>query len=176
MGQRLVITMLAASLCSTFALGGIPEKQWGIGIQLNHPFTGLSIRFFTPDGYGLEINVFPIPDTSYDPTATKTRALTVTCSAKLLYPIRLDETVKYYFGIGISTTFTLLKLEEENGANGSIQTQWLNTVLAGMGVIEVEGLWLPRLAGTFEYGLSWAPLDPLNLSFFNGGIGFHYYI
>jgi hypothetical protein len=49
-------------------------------------------------------------------------------------------------------------------------------VIAGMGVIEVEGLMLDRLAGSFEYGLSWDVFDPLDFSFFNGGIGFHYYI
>ncbi|MCX6095528.1 MAG: hypothetical protein NT125_02205 [Candidatus Bipolaricaulota bacterium] len=45
-----------------------------------------------------------------------------------------------------------------------------------MGVFEVERIWFPRRAGTFEYDLPWDLVNPLNLSLPAGGLGAHYYI
>jgi len=174
--------LLTFGLVLLFALigqAGLPEKGWGVGIQLNYPFTGLSVRFFNADGIGFEFNIFPNP-TSRDVEGNhEVRRLELTLSGKLLYPVRQDENVNYYFSGGAAITFAF---EEEETAltegikQPTIHSSMEGAILSGMGVIEVEGIWLDRLVGTFEYGLTWDLFDPLNFSFLSGGIGAHYYI
>ncbi len=174
--------LLTFGLVSLFALigqAGLPEKGWGIGIQINYPFTGFSVRFFNADGIGFELNIFPNPTSRYVEGDYEVRRLELTLSGKLLYPVRQDENVNYYFSGGAAITFAF---EEEETAltEGMEQPAILSgidgAILSGMGVVEVEGIWLDRLVGTFEYGLTWDLFDPLNFSFLSGGIGAHYYI
>jgi len=179
--------LLIFGLVSLFALigqAGLPDKGWGVGIQLNYPFTGLSVRFFNAEGIGFELNIFPNP-TSRDvksPEGSESyevRRLELTLSGKLLYPVRQDENVNYYFSGGAAITFAFE--EEEPALTEGIKQPMIHSgmegaILSGMGVIEVEGIWLDRLVGTFEYGLTWDLFDPLNFSFLSGGIGAHYYI
>ncbi len=174
--------LLTFGLVSLFALigqAGLPEKGWGIGIQINYPFTGFSVRFFNADGIGFEFNIFPNPTSRYVEGDYEVRRLELTLSGKLLYPVRQDENVNYYFSGGAAITFAF---EEEETAltegmeQPTIHSGMEGAILSGMGVIEVEGIWLDRLVGTFEYGLTWDLFDPLNFSFLSGGIGAHYYI
>jgi len=182
MNKRSVL--LAFGLVALYVLvaqSGLPEKGWGIGVQVNYPFTGFSIRYFTPDGIGFEFNIFPNPTPRYvNPKEEpyEVRRLELTLSAKLLYPVRQDEDVNYYFSAGTALTFAFEEVEPvlEGTNRPAIQSSLEGTILSGMGVIEVERIWLDRLVGTFEYGLTWDVFDPLNFSFFAGGIGAHYYI
>ncbi len=180
MVKRSLLLVLAAVFVIAFAgYADLPDKQWGIGIQLNYPFTGFSIRLFTPEGLGFEFNIFPNSTSRYLDDGTELRRLELTLSGKLLYPVREDGNVNYYFSGGAAVTFAFEQSEEDVRSGLSSPSIRLNVddvVIAGMGVIEVEGIWLERLVGTFEYGLSWDLFDPLNFSFFNGGVGFHYYI
>jgi len=174
--------LLAFGFVVLFALigqAGLPEKGWGIGIQINYPFTGLSVRFFNADGIGFEFNIFPNPTSRYVEGDYEVRRLELTLSGKLLYPVRQDENVNYYFSGGAAITFAFE--EEETALTEGIKQPTIHSgiegaILSGMGVIEVEGIWLDRLVGTFEYGLTWDLFDPLNFSFLSGGIGAHYYI
>jgi len=174
--------LLAFGFVVLFALigqAGLPEKGWGIGIQINYPFTGFSVRFFNAEGIGFEFNIFPNPTSRYVEGDYEVRRLELTLSGKLLYPVRQDENVNYYFSGGAAITFAF---EEEETAltegikQPTIHSSMEGAILSGMGVIEVEGIWLDRLVGTFEYGLTWDLFDPLNFSFLSGGIGAHYYI
>jgi len=177
--RSLPLVLVAVFIIASAGYAGLPDKQWGIGIQLNYPFTGFSIRLFTPEGLGFEFNIFPHPSSRYLDDGTELRRLELTLSGKLLYPVRQDGNVNYYFSGGAAVTFAFEQSEEDVRSGLSspkIQSNLDDLVIAGMGVIEVEGIWLDRLVGTFEYGLSWDLFDPLNFSFFNGGIGFHYYI
>jgi len=165
--------LLIFGLVSLFALigqAGLPDKGWGIGIQLNYPFTGLSVRFFNAEGIGFEVNIFPNPTSRYVEGDNEVPRLELTLSGKLLYPVRQDENANYYFSGGAAITFAFE--EEETALTEGME----GAILSGMGVIEVEGIWLDRLVGTFEYGLAWDLFDPLNFSFLSGGIGAHYYI
>ncbi len=163
------------------AQSDLPEKGWGIGVQVNYPFTGFSIRYFTAEGIGFEVNIFPNPTTRYveaEEESYEVRCLELTLSGKLLYPVRQDENVNYYFSGGGAMTFAF---EEEGPVvegkdRPAIRSELAGALLSGMGVIEVERIWLDRLVGTFEYGLTWDIFDPLNFSFFAGGIGAHFYI
>jgi hypothetical protein len=179
MRQVTSLAILVVLVFSVVASASLPEKHWGIGVQLNYPFTGFSIRLFTPDGLGFEFNIFPNPTSRYLDDGTELRRLELTLSGKLLYPVRQDGNVNYYFSGGAAVTFAFEQSEEDVRSGLSspkIQSNLDDLVIAGMGVIEIEGIWLDRLVGTFEYGLSWDLFAPLNFSFFNGGIGFHYYI
>ena len=174
--------LLIFGLVSLFALigqAGLPEKGWGVGIQVNYPFTGLSVRFFNAGGIGFEFNIFPNPTSRDVDGDHEVRRLELTLSGKLLYPVRQDENVNYYFSGGAAITFAFE--EEETALPEGMKQPMIHSgiegaILSGMGVIEVEGIWLDRLVGTFEYGLTWDLFDPLNFSFLSGGIGMHYYI
>lgn len=174
--------LLTFGLVLLFALigqAGLPDKGWGVGIQLNYPFTGLSVRFFNAEGIGFELNIFPNPTSRDVDGDHEVRRLELTLSGKLLYPVRQDENVNYYFSGGAAITFAFE--EEETALTEGIKQPTIHSgmegaILSGMGVIEVEGIWLDRLVGTFEYGLTWDLFDPLNFSFLSGGIGAHYYI
>lgn len=174
--------LLTFGLVLLFALigqAGLPDKGWGVGIQLNYPFTGLSVRFFNAEGIGFELNIFPNPTSRDVDGDQEVRRLELTLSGKLLYPVRQDENVNYYFSGGAAITFAFE--EEETALTEGIKQPTIHSgmegaILSGMGVIEVEGIWLDRLVGTFEYGLTWDLFDPLNFSFLSGGIGAHYYI
>jgi len=172
------LAILAVLMISVFGWASIPDKGWGIGIQLNYPFTGFSVRVSSPDGPGIEFNIFPNPiGRSSDDGAVSRLELTI--SGKVLFPVRVDANVSYYLAAGGAMVFVFTELKEDVEAgpqSPEIVSSLSKAVLAGMGVIEVEGLMLDRLAGSFEYGLSWDVFDPLDFSFFNGGIGFHYYI
>jgi len=174
--------LLIFGLVSLFALigqAGLPDKGWGIGIQINYPFTGFSVRFFNAEGIGFEFNIFPNPTSRYVESDYEVRRLELTLSGKLLYPVRQDENVNYYFSGGAAITFAFE--EEETALTEGMKQPTIHSgiegaILSGMGVVEVEGIWLDRLVGTFEYGLTWDLFDPLNFSFLSGGIGAHYYI
>jgi hypothetical protein len=176
-------------LVALLAQAEIPDKGWGIGIQFNYPFTGFSIRWFHADGLGVEFNIFPNPSSRPvdlgetasgpdSPEKREVRRLELSLSAKVLLPVRRDGNVNYFFAGGPALTFVF----EEAVAplpgtdRPKIGSRLERAILSGMGAIEVEGIWLPRLAGTFEYGLTWDLLDPLNFSLLAGGIGAHYYI
>lgn len=173
-----LLAIVALLTVGVLGYATIPDKGWGIGIQLNYPFTGFSVRVSSPDGPGFEFNIFPNPiGRSSDDGAVSRLELTI--SGKLLFPVRVDANVSYYLAAGGAMVFVFTESKEdlEAGAESpEIETSLGKAVIAGMGVIEVEGLMLDRLAGSFEYGLSWDVFDPLDFSFFNGGIGFHYYI
>lgn len=160
----------------------LPNKGWGIGVQVNYPFTGFSLRYFIPGGAGFEFNILPSPDSrdvEAEGESVEVRRLKLTLSGKALLPVRQDENVNYYFSGGAALTF-LFEEDEDAVLEGvkpvPIHSDLDGAILSGMGVIEVEGIWLDRLVGTFEYGLTWDLFDPLNFSFFAGGIGAHYYI
>jgi len=148
--------LLTFGLVSLFALigqAGLPEKGWGIGIQLNYPFTGLSVRFFNAEGIGFELNIFPNPTSRYVEDDNEVRRLELTLSGKLLYPVRQDENANYYFSGGAAITFAF---EEEETAptegmkQPTIHSGMEGAILSGMGVIEVEG------SGSTVW---WAPLS-----------------
>ncbi len=179
MKRAALIAMLATLLFAIVGYASLPDKGWGIGVQLNYPFTGFSIRYFNPSGLGFEFNIFPNHTMRYLDNGDAIKRLDLTLSGKLLYPVRQDANVNYYFAGGAALTVAFEESEDDvrSGVeHPAIQSSLDDVVIAGMGVIEVEEMWLNRLVGTFEYGLSWDLFNPLDFSFFNGGIGFHYYI
>lgn len=179
MKRAALIAVLIALLFVVAGYAGMPDKAWGIGIQLSYPFTGFSIRFFNPSGLGFEFNIFPNHTTRYLDNGTPLKRLDLTLSGKILFPVRQDANVNYYFSGGAAVTFGFEESEDDVLAgveHPAIHSALDDVVIAGMSVIEVEEMWLERLVGTFEYGLSWDLFNPFDFSFFNGGIGFHYYI
>lgn len=149
----------------------IPNKGWGLGLQFNYPFTGLSIRFFNAKGIGFELNIFPQP-------TPEEHQLKLTISGKVLYPVRQDKSINYYLcgGGGITFDFEEKETPPQKALKKQprIHSKVDKTFLAGVGALEFERIWLDRMAATFEYGLTWEPLT-LNLSLLTGGLGIHYY-
>ena len=162
-------------------------KGWGIGYQVNYPFTGFSIRYFPPvappvawENIGFEFNIFPRPTPRYvnaKEEPYEVRRLELTLSARLLYPVRQDEGLHYYFSAGTALTFAFEEATPilEGTDRPAIRSSLEGAILSGMGVMEIQQhRSLDRLVGTLEYGLTWDGFGPLN--FFAGGIGAHYYV
>lgn len=159
--KRLLMVVTAViTVGAVTAWAGMADKHWGLGVQLNYPFSGLSLRLFSESGLGFELNLAPSPGKD---------ALELVVSGRLLYPVRREGSVNYYLSGGVAGRFVFT--QESDAISRTLD----GLTVVGMAVVEVENILIDRLAGTFEYGLSWDVFNPLNFSFWNGGIGFHYY-
>ncbi len=87
----------------------------------------------------------------------------------------MDESVSYYFSGTVPLKENEATVLSEKGCP-EIDSRLSGAILSGMGVFEVERIWFPRRAGTFEYNLPWDLVNPLNLSLPAGGLGVHHYI
>jgi len=144
----------------------------GIGFHSRFPLSGISLKYWTPTGIGLQGIVtrfgFSVPNDDVSGGLTL-------LGGRFLYTIQRESRVRFYVGAGASYTDAGIK----EGASDETAT---GLGLEGVGGVEYSFSDLPNLGLAFEFGAGFLRLTPkdsddqLNLHFTTSGtVGIHYY-
>jgi hypothetical protein len=159
------LALAMVALAATSALGSIPNKGLGIGIQLNYPFSGVSFRWFFSTGIGIEVNLSAMPDGQ--------GRFATTVSARALVPLYQGATTTFYTTEGISVMGSVEPPAATAEGHGSPVVRVEKLLIASLFSLEYEGVLDTRIALSGDWGLSWDVMGPLDISPLNGGVGLH---
>jgi len=157
-------------------------KVWGMGINANFPFLGVSLRYWLSNTVGLELNLAPIPATDYPdmpppssdhqqlPPQRKEPAgpnrLDLHLSGRMLLKISDNPRANFYLTGGPALT---LQLSQSQGP------QLTRPFVALLGEIEISDWPIERVMPVIDYGFALNLQNFYDFRWIAGGIGFHFY-
>lgn len=158
------------------------DKLWGMGINANFPFLGVSLRYWFSNRLGLELNLAPIPVTDYPsmpPPGSNQKQLPpqreapsgpnrldLHLSARLLLKVSDNPRANFYLTGGPALT---LQLSQTQGL------QLTRPFIALLGEIEISDWPIERVMPVIDYGFALNLQNFYDFRWIAGGIGFHFY-
>lgn len=161
--------------------------KFGIGFHSNFPLSGISGKYWTPTGIGIQ-GFLARAGMGISLSSERVSASVTMLGGRFLYEVSEKSRVRLYLGGGANYTSMEAEYEEadeDSFFNEEDSTSGKGIGFEGIGGVEYSFSDLPNLGFAFEFGINFLQLsleeeeyedDKLNLHFTTSGtVGIHYY-